>query len=74
MINLQTPSRYWGKQKTKLKTMFPNLEDSDFEYAYGDKEAMLTRLQFKIGKTRSELNELITDLGKKQKYQKHWTS
>jgi hypothetical protein len=47
--------------------MFSNLEDSDFNYDYGNKDAMLTKLQFKIGKTRSELMELITDLGKKTK-------
>lgn len=67
MTNLQTPSRYWNKQKAKLKGMFSQLEDSDFNYDYGNKDAMLTKLQFKIGKTRSELNELITDLGKKAK-------
>jgi hypothetical protein len=67
MTNLQTPSRYWNKQKAKLKNMFPQLQDSDFNYEYGNKEAMLTRLQFKIGISRSELNELITEAGKKAK-------
>lgn len=67
MTNLQTPSRYWNKQKAKLKTMFSQLEDSDFNYEYGNKEAMLTHLQFKIGKTRSELSEIILELDKKSK-------
>jgi hypothetical protein len=70
MTNLQTPSRAWGKQKTKLKLMFPNLEDNDFVYEYGQKEAMLAGLQQKTGKTRSELNELITETKGKKAYYK----
>ena len=68
MTNLQTPSRYWGKQKAKLKMMFSHLEDSDFVYEYGNKETMMLNLQLKIGKTRSELNELILDSKEKKNY------
>lgn len=68
MTNLQTPSRAWGKQKANLKAMFPELQDNDFLYEYGGKEAMMNRLQNKIGKTRSELNELITEMKSKKKY------
>lgn len=68
MTNLQTPSRTWGKQKAKLKLMFPELQDADFLYEYGRKEGMLNNLQRKIGKTRSELNELITETKGKKKY------
>lgn len=70
MTNLQTPSRDWGKQRTKLKLMFPDLRDQDFLYEYGQKEAMMENLQRKIGKTRSELNELITETKGKKKYYK----
>lgn len=70
MTNLQTPGRAWGKQRTKLKLMFPQLEDNDFVYEYGQKESMMTELQRKIGKTRSELNELITETKGKKKYYK----
>jgi hypothetical protein len=72
MNNMQTPSLQWRKQKAKLKMMFPELEDSDFIYDYGNKEAMMTRLQVKLGKTRSELNELIVDTRKKKEsYYRH---
>jgi hypothetical protein len=60
MINLQTPSRAWGKQKANLKALYPELNDNDFLYEYGGKEAMLDNLQNKIGINRSDLNELIT--------------
>jgi hypothetical protein len=66
MTNMQTPSLQWRKQKAKLKMMFPQLEDSDFVYDYGNKEAMMTHLQSKLGKSRSDLNELLIDLRKKK--------
>lgn len=46
--------------------MFPELGEEDFKYAYGMKDAMLTRLQEKLGKSRSELNELISPYSRKK--------
>jgi hypothetical protein len=70
MINLQTPSRGWGKQKAKLKSLYPVLIEADFVYEYGMKEAMMDNLQFKIGITRSNLVELITEMKVKKRYYK----
>jgi hypothetical protein len=70
MTSLQMPKRYWGKQKAQLKAMFPQLEDSDFNFEYGDKEKMMENLQMKIGKTRSDLNGLIIDLRSRKKIYK----
>jgi hypothetical protein len=70
MTNLQTPSRGWAKQKTKLMSIYPDLLETDFLYEYGQKEAMLNNLQYKIGKTRSDLNELITETKASKKYYK----
>jgi hypothetical protein len=66
MNNPQTPSGHWRKQKAKLKLMFPNLNDDDFQYEYGMKEVMMRNLQDKLGLSRSELNELITDCKNKK--------
>jgi hypothetical protein len=65
MSTLQTPSGKWRKLKVKLKLLYPELTDRDFEYEYGKKETMLTRLQEKLGKSRSELNELLTEFKEK---------
>ena len=70
MMNLQTPTRGWGKQKAMLKSMFPALVETDFVYEYGQKEAMMDNLQRKIGTSRSGLMELITDVKKNKKYYK----
>jgi hypothetical protein len=67
MDNLQTPGRGWAKQVLKLKILFPELEDEDFCYAYGKKEEMMYKLQRKIGVTRPDLNELISDAKYKEK-------
>jgi hypothetical protein len=70
MTNFQTPSRGWGKQKAKLKSIYPSLVDADFTYEYGQKERMMDHLQNKIGTTRSGLIELITEKKSMKKYYK----
>ena len=57
-----TPDQKWERQKVKLKLMFPQLHDDDLYYDYGKKEVMMTRLQLKLGKSRKELNALLTQL------------
>jgi uncharacterized protein YjbJ (UPF0337 family) len=52
----------WSEQKTKLKTQFPNLIDSDLNYESGKKDEMLGRLQTKLGKTKEELTSIIEKL------------
>jgi hypothetical protein len=68
MTNLQTPSRGWGKQKAKLKSLYPALIETDFLYEYGQKEVMMDNLQRKIGTTRSGLMELFTEMKPQKKY------
>jgi hypothetical protein len=70
MTNLQTPSRGWGKQKAKLKSLYPSLLEADFLYEYGQKEVMMNNLQHKIGTTRSGLMEMLTEMKVKKKYYK----
>ena len=62
MIRIQTPDQNWRRQKAKLKLMFPHLDNGDFYYDYGMKEVMMTNLQAKLGKSREELNILLTQL------------
>jgi hypothetical protein len=66
MQNLQTPSAQFRKQKARLKQMFAELSDSDFYYDYGNKEVMMLHLQNKLGKSRSDLIELMTDFAFKK--------
>jgi uncharacterized protein YjbJ (UPF0337 family) len=52
----------WNEQKGKLKQKFSNLTDNDLLFAEGKKEEMLGRLQVKLGKTKAELQEIISAL------------
>ena len=62
MSPVQSPDQNWERQKAKLKAMFSHLDDDDLHYDYGMKEVMLTNLQAKLGKSREELNILLTQL------------
>ncbi len=52
----------WNEQKTKLKTKFPTLTDADLHYEEGKRDAMLTKVQNKLGKTKEQLSTIIAAL------------
>jgi uncharacterized protein YjbJ (UPF0337 family) len=52
----------WEEQKAKLKAKFPVLTDADLYYENGKRHDMLYNLQSKIGKSKKELEEIITAL------------
>ncbi|MBN1185496.1 MAG: CsbD family protein [Bacteroidales bacterium] len=52
----------WNEQKGKLKQKFAILTDNDLMFAEGKKEEMFGRLQIKLGKTKEELNKIITSI------------
>ena len=49
----------WNEQKGKLKQKFAELTDNDLLFEEGQKDAMLGRLQIKLGKTKEELHQII---------------
>jgi hypothetical protein len=49
-------------QLESLKTHYPELEDQDVSFDYGQKEIMMMNLQTKLSKTREELNSLLNEL------------
>lgn len=72
MNNPQTPSGHWRRQKAKLKLMFPELDDNDFKYDYGMKDVMMKNLQEKLGKSPSDLNELLSTCAEKKSQLKYY--
>ena len=62
MSNIKNPDELWTLQKAKLKLTFRHLHDADLYYDYGKKEVMMTQLQLKLGKSRPELNLLLSEL------------
>lgn len=52
----------WNETKGKLKQKFAILTDNDVLLLEGKKEEMLGKLQIKLGKTKEELQKIISDL------------
>lgn len=52
----------WNEQKGKLKQKFAILTDNDLMFTQGKREEMLGRLQIKLGKTKEEMQKIISDL------------
>jgi uncharacterized protein YjbJ (UPF0337 family) len=52
----------WEAQKGKLKQKFAILTDNDLMFFEGKKDEMMGRLQVKLGKTKEELEKVISSL------------
>ena len=52
----------WNETKGKLKQKFAILTDSDLLFVDGKYDELLGRLQVKFGKTKQEIQTLITEL------------
>jgi uncharacterized protein YjbJ (UPF0337 family) len=50
----------WNEQKGKLKQAFSNVTDDDLMFADGKKDEMYGKLQKKLGKTREELDDVMS--------------
>jgi uncharacterized protein YjbJ (UPF0337 family) len=62
-IAAQVPAKgNWNDQKAKLKTKFSNLTDADLHFEEGKKDAMLAKLQTKLGKSKEELTKIMSAL------------
>lgn len=52
----------WNVTKVKLKSCFSKLDDSDLVLITGGKELMLEKIRSKLGKTKEELDNIISEL------------
>lgn len=52
----------WAEQKEKLKKKFARLTQNDLYFEDGKKDLMLNKLQIKLGKTKEELQAIISAL------------
>ncbi len=50
----------WNEMKGKLKQRFAVLTDNDLMYDEGKKDEMLGKLQVKLGKTKDELDKIMS--------------
>jgi uncharacterized protein YjbJ (UPF0337 family) len=52
----------WNEQKARLKQKFALLTDNDLLYIEGKKDEMLAKVQVKLGKTKAEIEAIISAL------------
>jgi uncharacterized protein YjbJ (UPF0337 family) len=52
----------WNEQKGRLKQKFAILTDNDLMFKEGRKDEMLGKIQVKLGKTKEELQAIISSL------------
>jgi uncharacterized protein YjbJ (UPF0337 family) len=52
----------WNETKGKLKQKFAILTDNDVLLVEGKQDEMLGRLQIKLGKTKEEIQKIISSL------------
>lgn len=62
MKNLTELKGNWNETKGKLKQKFATLTDNDLLLEEGKEEELYGRLQSKLGKTKEQVQQLISDL------------
>jgi uncharacterized protein YjbJ (UPF0337 family) len=59
-MNTKVAKGNWNELKGKLKQQFAVLTDNDLMYEEGRKDEMLGKLQVKLGKSKEELDKIIS--------------
>lgn len=62
MMNITEIKGNWNETKGKLKQKFALLTDCDPLLVEGKQDEMLGKLQIKLGKTKEELQKVISEL------------
>lgn len=52
----------WNETKGKLKQQYANLTDDDLLFDEGKEDELLGRLEKKVGKTKQQIRDAISDL------------
>jgi uncharacterized protein YjbJ (UPF0337 family) len=61
-MNTKVVKGNWNELKGKLKQQFAVLTDNDLMYEEGRKDEMLGKLQVKLGKSKEELDKIMSSL------------
>jgi uncharacterized protein YjbJ (UPF0337 family) len=61
MDNLSVSKENWSATKGRLKQKFAILSDDDLLFTSTNQQELLRRLEIKLGKTKEEVQEIITE-------------
>jgi uncharacterized protein YjbJ (UPF0337 family) len=59
-MNTKESKGNWNELKGKLKQKFATLTDNDLMHEEGKRDEMLGKLQIKLGKTKVELDDILS--------------
>ena len=62
MANLTELKVNWNEQKSVLKRRFALLTEDGLMFDESKREAIIARLQYKLGKTKEQINAIILGL------------
>lgn len=62
MINATEIKGNWNEMKGKLKQKYAELTDDDLLFVEGKNDELLGKLQIKLGKTKEEVQKIISEL------------
>ena len=62
MTNTTEIKGHWNELKGTLKQKYAKLTDDDLLFVEGKQDEMLGRLQIKLGKTKEEIQKVISEL------------
>lgn len=62
IVNTPEIKGNWNELKGKLKQKYATLTDDDLMFAEGKENEMYGRLQQKLGKTKEEFHQILSDL------------
>jgi hypothetical protein len=61
-MNELTTSDHWRELQTKLKEKYPELTEADLHYKEPLEQDMLRMVEYKLSKTKEEMQEIISGL------------
>ena len=53
---------FWNERKEKLRQKYPTITDEDLNFYEGKEKEMIELLEYKLGKTKEELRNIIITL------------
>jgi len=62
-MNLFIKKNNWDELKIKLKEKYPQLTEADMQHNDGNEESMLRMIEYKLRKTKKEMQEIISGIG-----------
>ncbi len=61
-MDLNFKNENWNKLRLKLSEKYPQLTEADLQYNVGAENSMLRMLEYKLRKTKLEMQEIISGL------------